>query len=103
MGASSVSEDLPKAITRHLAVQLRQAQTIDAIYNLAMIYSHDHNIGLPRGQTPAKLHLTEDTKEETGQTKQDDKQENNSQDQSQEPWTNTYGDGSGDVNVVKRL
>ena len=66
-----------------------------------MIYLHDHNTGLPRGQTPAKLHLTEESKEETSQTKQDDKQDSNSQEQAQDTWNSAYGDGSGDVNAVK--
>lgn len=99
---AALIQNLPKAITQHLAVQLRQAQIIDSIYNLVMIYLHDHNIGLPRGQIPAKLYLTEDSKEETNQTKhQEDKPEDSIQEQPQGPWTNTYGDGPGDVNVVK--
>ena len=98
---AALIKNLQKVITLQFAVQLRQAQTIDTIYNLVMIHLHDHNIGLPRGQTPAKLYLTEDYKEETNQTKRDDKQEDSRQEQSHEPWINTYGDGSGDVNVVK--
>lgn len=71
---AALIKNLQKVITLQFAVQLRQAQTIDTIYNLVMIHLHDHNIGLPRGQTPAKLYLTEDYKEETNQTKRDDKQ-----------------------------
>ena len=62
---AALIKNLPKSITRHLAIPLRQAQTIDAVYNLMKIYLHDHNTGLPEGQGPAKLYLTEqDTREE---------------------------------------
>ena len=52
-------KNLPRSITQHLAIQLRQAQTIDAVYNLVKIYLHDHSTGLPKGQGAAKLYLTE--------------------------------------------
>ena len=56
---AALVKNLPKTITQHLAIQLRQADTVDAVYNLVMIYMHDHNTGLPRGQVPAKFYLTE--------------------------------------------
>ena len=56
---AALVKNLPKIMTQHLAIQLRQAETVDAVYNLAMIYMHDHSTGLPRGQVSAKFYLTE--------------------------------------------
>ena len=67
MCPSSVVKEFPKGHTTTSAVQLGQADTIDATYKLTMIYLHDHNTGLPRGQAQAKLHLAK----EDGTTKYD--------------------------------
>ena len=98
---AALIKHLPKTITQQLAVQLRQAQTIDSIYNLVMIYLHDHNTGLPRGQTPAKLYLTEGAKEAEDQPRPDDKREENRSDPTAGSWHNTHGEGSGDLDAVK--
>ena len=48
-------KNLPKPITQHLAVQLRQAQTIDDVYNLVRVHLHDHSTGLPMGADNSKI------------------------------------------------
>ena len=73
---AALVKNLPRTITQHLAVELGKASTTDAIYNLVMVHMHDHNTGLPRGQTPAKLHLTEedDNRKEKQKDNQKEKQ-----------------------------
>ena len=56
---AALVKNLLKTITQHLTIQLRQAETVDAVYNLVLIYMHDHSTGLPRGQVPVKFYLTE--------------------------------------------
>ena len=103
-GAVLVKSLKTNTITQQLAVQVRQAQIIYSIYNLLMIYLHDHNTGLARGQILARFYLTEDArgdKEAADQTRPDDKREGIKQDQPQESWTNAHENDNGDLSAVK--
>ena len=71
---AALVKNLPRTITQHLAVELRKANTIDAIYTLIMVYMHDHSTGLPRGQGIAKLYLTEEDERTQEQPREDQKE-----------------------------
>ena len=73
-----------KTIIQQLAVQLRQAHTINAVYNLVKVHLHDHNTGLPRGQATAKLHLAKDGEKDADVTKEDKVE--SAQKQKEEHW-----------------
>ena len=87
---AALIRNLPTGITQHLAIELRTAQTIDAAYTLAMVYPHDHNTGLPRGQAPAQLYPTEESndKDETlTQTKSDETRPDDRHNKKEDPCT----------------
>ena len=90
-------KNLPKSVTQNLAVQLRQAQTVDVVYNLVNIYLHDHSTGLPKGQASAKLYLADAGDKDGESDKVPDKEQTDGRkmtDQWQDPE-------NADVNVVK--
>ena len=94
---AALLKNLPKSITQHLAVQLRQAQTIDAVYNLVRVYLHDHSTGLPRGQTTAKLYLTEDGERDKEAPKEDKPESAQRQEEKQ-----YNGEDNGDLNAATK-
>ena len=98
---AALVKNLPKTITQHLAIELRKAQTIDAIYNLVMVYFHDHNTGLPRHQTAARLYLIEDPNEGAAQNKADERKPDTKQKTQEDSWTKENGDEHGDLSAAK--
>ena len=101
---AALIKNLPKSITQHLAIELRKTQTIDAVYTLVMVYLHDHNTGLPRGQAPAQLHLTEESngkEENQTQAKPDEKRPEDRHNKKEDPCTRAREEEHEDLNVVK--
>ena len=100
---AALVKNLFKIITQHLAIELRKVQTIDAVYNLVMVYLHDHNTVLPRHQTAARLHLTEEPSESTAQSKTDEKKPDTKQKRQDDSWNNDIGNDQGDLSVAKGI
>ena len=75
---AAILRNLPKQITKDLALELKKATSIDDIHNSINIYMHDHQTGMPRNMPGPMLYLTEpqtqDTAKESGtQSKADNK------------------------------
>ena len=45
---AAILRNLPKQITKDLALELKKAKSIDDIHNTINIYMHDHQTGMPR-------------------------------------------------------
>ena len=79
---AALVKNLHESITQNLAIELRKEQTIDAVYKRVTVYLHDHTIGLPRSQNPARLHLTEEpdhNKDDTSKPRSDERKPDDKQ------------------------
>ena len=56
---AAIFRDLPKHITKDLALELKKAISIDDIHNSINIYMHDQQTGMPRNMPGPMLYLTE--------------------------------------------
>ena len=56
---AAIIRNLPKQITKDLALELKKAKSIDDIHNTINIYMHDHQAGMPRNMPGPMLYLTE--------------------------------------------
>ena len=54
---AAVLRDLPKQVTRDLALQLKDATIVNDVRNTVNIYLHDHQTGMPRGQAGPMLRM----------------------------------------------
>ena len=55
---AAVFRNLPKQVTKDLAIQLRDLKTVNEVRDIVNIYMHDHMIGMPRGQVGPMLCMT---------------------------------------------
>ena len=63
-----VLRNLPKNVTKDLAMQLRDVKTVNEVRNVINIYFHDHQIGMPRGHAGPMLCLNAE-EQQTGTDK----------------------------------
>ena len=67
--------NLPKQITKDLAVELKKTTSIDDIHNTINVYMHDHQTGMPRNMPGPMLCMAEpekqDVKPEESNNKED--------------------------------
>ena len=56
---AAILRNLPKQLTKDLALELKKAKSIDDIHNTTNIYLHDHQTGMPRNMPGPMLYLTE--------------------------------------------
>ena len=67
---AAVLRNLPKTITNDLAMQLKDAKIVNEVRSIINIYMHDHQTGMPRGQSGPVLCVaaegqTEQTEDKT--------------------------------------
>ena len=67
---AAILRNLPKQLTRDLALELKKVTSIDDIHNSINIYMYDHQIGMPRNMPGPMLCITE--KETQQMTKKTD-------------------------------
>ena len=100
---AAVLRDMPKTITRDLAMQLKDIKIVNEIRNVINIYMHDHQAGMPRGQTgPTLCMAAEDQSEPTdGKTNA----ANSTTEQDKENTDNSlhHLNGTGDVNAATKV
>ena len=98
---AAVMRNLPKQLTKDLAMQLRDVKTVDEVRNIVNIYLHDHQTGMPRGQTGPMLCMAEDGQENTVSTSTN---ANNTKDVAKEDAKDkdNQWDGNGDVNATTK-
>lgn len=98
---ATVMRNLPKQLTKEFAMQLRNVKTVDEVRNIVNIYLHDHQTGMPRGQTGPMLCMAEN-----GQADIADKPtgENNTKELTKEDVKDkdNHWDEGGDVNVASK-
>ena len=56
---AAILRNLPKQLTRDLALELKKAKSIDDIHNSINIYMYDHQIGMPRNMPGPMLCMAE--------------------------------------------
>ena len=106
----AVLRNLPKQVTKDHALQLKDAQYVDDVRNIVNIYLHDHQMGMPRGQSGPMLCATtndqEDTEGNTSERGQDNSSANTNKVQSNGNGTekdeNTNWHGSNDLNATTK-
>ena len=54
---AAILRNLPKQLTKDLALELKKASSIDDIHNAINIYMHDHQTGMPRNMPGPMLYL----------------------------------------------
>ena len=102
----AVLRNLPKRVTKDLALQFKDANIVNGVRNIVNIYLHDHQTGMPRGQAdPMLCAATSDNadansgaatnKSEDNNTKEEQTTNNNAGKEDQNSWH-----GSNDLNVA---
>ena len=65
-------QNFPDRVVTSLALELKNADSVEAMQTLLNIMLHDHKSGLPRGQTGLMLYLTETETEQAPEQEQPD-------------------------------
>ena len=63
---ASLLQNLPDKIVTHLALELKDAESVEEMQSLVNTMTHDHRTGLLRGQPGPTLYLTEQTERGPG-------------------------------------
>ena len=71
-----VMQNLPDRVVTSLALELKHADSVEALQTLVNTMLHDHKTGLLRGQTGSMLYLTETEAEKPPEQEQPDKPDN---------------------------
>ena len=70
---AAIMRNLPKQITKDLAIELKKATSIDDIHNTINVYMHDYQTGMPRNMPGPMLYMTEQNQDDKTEAADSDK------------------------------